>query len=1759
MSQDNVTIAMRFTVDGKELTAAVSLAKDELDKLTDAAKRSADAADKHSESNKGLIESLGLTKKAVLELAEAFGAFKVLEYVKEAAQLAASYESLGIAMKIVGNNAGYTGAQMNEFAEKLSNLGMTGEAARNALMKMAQAQMDLTKATELGRMAMDASIVSGKSVEESLQIMIRSVNTGMSMARSGMGITVDYTKALKEYATAHGMVAGQLLKSEQSEARLQALLKQGPTIAGAYAAGVNTYTVQMRLAGVYAEETKLAIGGLFTEAMTLAAMAYTGHLKETNEEMRNLAANKELVNWANDITEAFVSVADFLILTTRTMIALWASAKVVWADIKNAAANMTPEKPTGVLGIVTATLGHAVGMDGNDGSAAQKARNEANEAANNKWKTLAESSLTPMADALASRRAAKAANDYRDPLTGTTAAEDDEQAKIKASKLRNDAEVRARDSKMSTDAAYAEAKASVASRYALLEEGVKKEQNEEDYYHKLGITNDEEYYAEKDSLAIDALQLKKEKLQEDLALVNSASNPQSGAAKAAETAKISGSIAVAQGAIDDAYDKQAEDKIIRQRTAIDALVKSYEDATKAAGAELETMKLSNEEIGKGPEELAILKAARDAETSSRLQSSAAAIRASAAEMSGKPGMEWAVKQYSAIADAMDLESAALNANIEMKLKGDNLTKDQEIKVAQQALEEIGLTTEGLRLLKLRRDQETLSKLESQKATIMGRPHTDEEIAQIDLLISKTKQLQDVTQQTTTAKQWNDWWKGITDSVEQGLTTSLMNGFAAGKGFGQSFIDSLKTLFKTTVLKVLVQGVMGTITGTGMSLAAMAAGSGGVAGAGSEVGGLFNMASAANSVSGWFGGPSVGSMASSGVAGVASTIIPGTVPMVAAGATEIGAGAIAAGAGDAAVAGGAGMAVGDMAMAAVPYVGLALAAAYALGLFGSSPRTASVIGTGLAGTIRQTGSTASIATAMGTAPDDRWGGSVLSPANDAQMAIVNNSVTALFDNMTKAATKAGFAVSGLDQIAVDFTFSTKNGDQVVADLVAGLALTSDQIALKVIPNLKNFQLNGETLTQTFQRLTTDVSAVKVVFDLLGKQMPTTTDQIIGVTEALAALFGSSANMQSAVQTYYTAMYSKEEQAAKQASDVASAFALMGKEVPKSKEAFIALVNSVDLTTDAGRALFGSLMVVAPEFAAVSDAAVAAGTSLGTLADQMTASNKAAVAAIDAELTVAGKASSAANTTGAAYQKLADTLSNAIKGISQGALSPDSISTQYDTAKALFSSTSTLANSGDQTAIAALPQMSTDLLNLSRQMFASGEQYNTDWLMVNDELKAANVVALAAVDWNQRQATTLDLHTTILTAMKEELLKPNPDTAILQDYTTQDEAVQQVMKGAVVGTAASIDLLKLQGIKAQFDLTSLVSYISDVSGLPDDLRALMKAGTKDYAMVLKAALDDASLSDNAKNLLITGSGAYTATIMAILSGDGSAIDKATAFSKLAGLTSVFTGKVVVTGADSADTLQAMNDLKSFTKDFTFVISADLSPYDQLKEDFAWATAHSTVTQYIDVVTRYTTEGLQEVIDAATRVAAVSAAAVAAAITIGSAPKATDIVTANTVPTRFSWADYASAQAMYEGSPDNLAAFQTFQDFWDYFTQISHSPLPNHAMGGIASGWSIVGEQGPELANFSNPARIYTADQTSSMLHGGGGMTAEQARVLLQSIAETNKLLEKVSQSSSQDVREQTAVLARVQVESVGKLTQTQKDIAARKEAQAKAVFR
>lgn len=65
----------------------------------------------------------------------------------------------------------------------------------------------------------------------------------------------------------------------------------------------------------------------------------------------------------------------------------------------------------------------------------------------------------------------------------------------------------------------------------------------------------------------------------------------------------------------------------------------------------------------------------------------------------------------------------------------------------------------------------------------------------------------------------------------------------------------------------------------------------------------------------------------------------------------------------------------------------------------------------------------------------------------------------------------------------------------------------------------------------------------------------------------------------------------------------------------------------------------------------------------------------------------------------------------------------------------------------------------------------------------------------------------------------------------------------------------------------------------------------------------------------------------------------------------------------------------------------------------------------------------------------------------------------------------------------------------------SSVPSSTLSFNADGGLAKGWSIVGEEGPELVNFSHPGRVYTASQTAAALSSSSSSGIESVKVVME----------------------------------------------------------
>jgi len=143
-------------------------------------------------------------------------------------------------------------------------LGITTQASRDIVNKMIASQLDLSKATDLARLAQDAAVVAGQDSSAALQGIMSGITTQQIEVLRTYGINIQFERAFTE---ARRRLGRDLTEIERRNTALNVVLAEGPKIAGAYEASLGTVGKQMGSLSRYVEEAKAAIGAEFLPEM----------------------------------------------------------------------------------------------------------------------------------------------------------------------------------------------------------------------------------------------------------------------------------------------------------------------------------------------------------------------------------------------------------------------------------------------------------------------------------------------------------------------------------------------------------------------------------------------------------------------------------------------------------------------------------------------------------------------------------------------------------------------------------------------------------------------------------------------------------------------------------------------------------------------------------------------------------------------------------------------------------------------------------------------------------------------------------------------------------------------------------------------------------------------------------------------------------------------------------------------------------------------------------------------------------------------------------------------------------------------------------------------------------------------------------------------------------------------------------------------------------------------------------------------------
>ena len=528
-----------------------------------------------------------------------------------------------------------------------------------------------------------------------------------------------------------------------------------------------------------------------------------------------------------------------------------------------------------------------------------------------------------------------------------------------------------------------------------------------------------------------------------------------------------------------------------------------------------------------------------------------------------------------------------------------LQTEDQIKTARTTLEQIEFETRLLEMNTEQRAQATLERDLEREGIVKGTLAYDAYIVKLrEAMAIKTGREDSIK----AADDMREAQKKAAEESAKYWEDALMRAFESGKGFFQSLWDTIKNTLKTQVLKVLVSA-----TGlTGMS----AAGAGDLAGGGGNLlGTAANLGKMYDTITGGF--TKLTATVSGNLQYAADWMMTSQSDLVASLGESLSAnvGTLSSVAGYAAGAA-AGLAIGK-AISGGYGSNTAVNAGTIIGSVLGGP-IGGAIGGAIGGLVnRAFGRKATELLSSGTR--GTFAGDEFSGENYANYQKKGgwfrsdknwSDITALAAETQQAWSTAFAGVKGsVAGMAASLGLAT---DSIVAyskyvDVAAGTTeeqLTAlftsmaDEMAAAAAPGLTAFKQTGETASTTLSRLGSSLNLANQWLSQFNDTL--LASSLAGGDQAskLLAAFGGADQFASAQSAYYQVMYTDAQRLADTTVNVAKALALVNVAMPTTLDAYNALRNGLDVTTDAGRNAYTVMTLLGPEFAQVANAASAA---------------------------------------------------------------------------------------------------------------------------------------------------------------------------------------------------------------------------------------------------------------------------------------------------------------------------------------------------------------------------------------------------------------------------------------------------------------------------------------------------------------------------------------------------------------------------------------
>lgn len=268
----------------------------------------ADVAKEGDKSSASMSKLAGAAKLA----AGAFAGIKLTALISDITMANSRFEQLGLVMGVVGRNASLSQDQVNAYAKEVEAMGISMTESRQTVISMISAQMDMTKASQLARLAQDAAVIANTNSSDALGRLISGLQTGNTLVLRNMGLNVNFTKSYEALAEELGVTTDQLTEVDKIQARTNATMAAGIGIAGAYDASMENAGKQLGSTTRYLQDLGVMWGEVFSEAAREAIFGYSDALKgmhNATKQMREDGTLKEISEAIGALARGLVTAA----------------------------------------------------------------------------------------------------------------------------------------------------------------------------------------------------------------------------------------------------------------------------------------------------------------------------------------------------------------------------------------------------------------------------------------------------------------------------------------------------------------------------------------------------------------------------------------------------------------------------------------------------------------------------------------------------------------------------------------------------------------------------------------------------------------------------------------------------------------------------------------------------------------------------------------------------------------------------------------------------------------------------------------------------------------------------------------------------------------------------------------------------------------------------------------------------------------------------------------------------------------------------------------------------------------------------------------------------------------------------------------------------------------------------------------------------------------------------------------------------------